>query len=123
MEIVFDVVSVGDIFDLIVIKVEDDIFVLFKWKVDVEKVFDDIKVKFEFGEVFEVVVSDVVKGGLVVDLGVCVFVLVFLVEDYFVEDFVDYKGIIFIFKVVEFELENNWVILSYCVVVEIEKVS
>ena len=50
------------------------------------------KQKFESGEVFEAEVKDVVKGGLVVDLGVRGFVPASLVEDYFVEDFEDYKG-------------------------------
>ncbi|MCB2813657.1 S1 RNA-binding domain-containing protein, partial [Listeria monocytogenes] len=98
--------------DLIVTKVEDDILVLSKRKVDAEKAADDIKAKFESGEVFEAVVSDVVKGGLVVDLGVRAFVPASLVEDLFVEDFADYKGNTLTFKVVEFEPENNRVILS-----------
>lgn len=86
-----------------------------------QKASDDIKAKFESGEVFEAVVSDVVKGGLVVDLGVRAFVPASLVEDHFVEDFADYKGTTLTFKVVEFEPENNRVILSHRAVVETEK--
>lgn len=123
VETASDVVSVGDTLDLIVTKVEDDILVLSKRKVDAEKASDDIKAKFESGEVFEAVVSDVVKGGLVVDLGVRAFVPASLVEDYFVEDFADYKGTTLTFKVVEFEPENNRVILSHRAVVETEKAS
>lgn len=69
---------------------EDDLFVLFKWVVDVEKVWDGLEVKFFLGEVFEVVVKEIVKGGLVVDIGVRGFILVFFVEIYFVDDFVEY---------------------------------
>lgn len=116
-----DVASVGDTLDLIVLKVEDDVLVLSKRKVDALQSVDDIKAKFESGEVFEAVVNDVVKGGLVVDLGVRAFVPASLVEDHFVEDFASYKDQTLTFKVVEFEPENNRVILSHRAVVEAEK--
>ncbi|MHC5253070.1 30S ribosomal protein S1 [Listeria kieliensis] len=116
-----DVVNVGDTLDLVVTKVEEDVLVLSKRKVDALKAADEIKAKFESGEVFDAVVSDVVKGGLVVDLGVRAFVPASLVEDHFVEDFSDYKGKTLAFKVVEFEPEKNRVILSHRAVAEAEK--
>ncbi|WP_163654212.1 30S ribosomal protein S1 [Listeria sp. PSOL-1] len=116
-----DVVKVGDTLDLIVTKVEEDILVLSKRKVDAEKAVDEVKAKFESGEVFEAVVSDVVKGGLVVDLGVRAFVPASLVSNRFIEDFTDYKGKSLTFKVVEFEPENNRVILSHRAIVEEEE--
>ncbi|MHC5279752.1 30S ribosomal protein S1 [Listeria kieliensis] len=116
-----DVVNVGDTLDLVVTKVEEDVLVLSKRKVDALKAADEIKAKFESGEVFDAVVSDVVKGGLVVDLGVRAFVPASLVEDHFVEDFSDYKGKTLAFKVVEFEAEKNRVILSHRAVAEAEK--
>ncbi|EUJ19653.1 S1 RNA-binding domain-containing protein [Listeria aquatica] len=102
-----DVVNVGDTLDLVVTKVEEDVLVLSKRKVDALKASDEIKEKFESGEVFDAIVSDVVKGGLVVDLGVRAFVPASLVEDHFVEDFFDYKGKTLAFKVVEFEPEKK----------------
>ncbi len=48
--------------------------------------------KFDTKEVFEAEVKDVVKGGLVVDIGVRGFIPASLVEAHFVEDFTDYKG-------------------------------
>ncbi len=116
-----DVVNVGDTLDLVVTKVEEDVLVLSKRKVDALKAADEIKAKFESGEVFDAAVSDVVKGGLVVDLGVRAFVPASLVEDHFVEDFSDYKGKTLAFKVVEFEPEKNRVILSHRAVAEAEK--
>lgn len=116
-----DVVNVGDTLDLVVTKVEEDVLVLSKRKVDALKAADEIKAKFESGEVFDAAVSDVVKGGLVVDLGVRAFVPASLVEDHFVEDFSDYKGKTLAFKVVEFEPEKNRVILSRRAVAEAEK--
>lgn len=115
-----DVVKVDDEFDLKVIKVEDDVLILFKCVVDVDCVWEDFEKKFEIKEVFEVEVKDVVKGGFVVDIGVCGFILVLFVEVYFVEDFIDYKGKILFLFVVEFDCDKNCVIFLYCVVVESE---
>ena len=80
-----DSVQVGDILDLVITKVEDENFVLSKRKVDAEQAWDKLEEKFNSGEIIEAEVKDVVKGGLVVDLGVRGFVPASLVEDYFVE--------------------------------------
>jgi len=118
-----DVVSVGDELDLIITKVEDENFVLSKRKVDAEQAWDSLKEKFESGEVIEAEVKDVVKGGLVVDLGVRGFVPASLVEDHFVETFDDYKGRMMTFKIVEMDQEKNRLILSHRAVLEEEKES
>ncbi|ANU13401.1 SSU ribosomal protein S1p [Planococcus halocryophilus Or1] len=118
-----DSVQVGDELELIITKVEDENFVLSKRKVDAEQAWDDLETKFESGEIIEAEVKDVVKGGLVVDLGVRGFVPASLVEDYFVESFEDYKGKELTFKIVEMEKENNRLILSHRAVVEKEKES
>ena len=80
-----------------------------------------VEKKFESGEVFEAEVKDVVKGGLVVDLGVRGFVPASLVEDYFVEDFSDYKNRALTFKIVELEKDKNRLILSHRAVIQEEK--
>ncbi|EGA89627.1 30S ribosomal protein S1-like protein [Planococcus donghaensis MPA1U2] len=118
-----DSVEVGDELELIITKVEDENFVLSKRKVDAEQAWDDLETKFKSGEIIEAEVKDVVKGGLVVDLGVRGFVPASLVEDYFVESFEDYKGKELTFKIVEMEKENNRLILSHRAVVEKEKES
>lgn len=118
-----DSVQVGDILDLVITKVEDENFVLSKRKVDAEQAWDKLEEKFNSGEIIESEVKDVVKGGLVVDLGVRGFVPASLVEDYFVESFEDYKGKVMTFKIVEMEKENNRLILSHRAVVEKEKES
>ena len=116
-----DAVSVGDELDLEVQKVEEEALILSKRKVDAEKAWEELKGKFESGEVFEAEVKDVVKGGLVVDLGVRGFVPASLVESYFVEDFSDYKGKTLSFKIVELDQEKNRLILSHRAVVEAEQ--
>lgn len=116
-----DVVNEGDELQLVVTKVEDELLVLSKKAVDSEKAWADLQQKFETGEVFEAEVKDVVKGGLVVDIGVRGFVPASLVENFFVEDFSEYNGRTLTFKVVELDKEKNRVILSHRAVVEEEQ--
>ncbi|WP_163101011.1 30S ribosomal protein S1 [Peribacillus alkalitolerans] len=116
-----DAVNEGDELELEVIKVEEENLILSKRKVDALKAWDELERSFESQEVFEAVVKDVVKGGLVVDLGVRGFVPASLVEDYFVEDFSDYKDRTMTFKIVELDKEKNRLILSHRAVVQEEK--
>ncbi|KKK37581.1 30S ribosomal protein S1 [Mesobacillus campisalis] len=116
-----DAVNEGDELELEVLKVEEDALILSKRKVDAEKAWDQLQEKFETGDIFEAEVKDVVKGGLVVDLGVRGFVPASLVEAHFVEDFSDYKGRNLTFKIVELDKEKNRLILSHRAVVEQEQ--
>lgn len=116
-----DAVAEGDELQLEVLKVEEEALILSKRKVDAEKSWEDLEAKFNRGEVFEAEIKDVVKGGLVVDLGVRGFVPASLVEAHFVEDFADYKGKTITFKIVELDKEKNRLILSHRAVVEEEQ--
>lgn len=116
-----DAVLVGDELELEVIKVEEEALILSKRKVDAEKAWEKLDQKFKTGEIFEAEVKDVVKGGLVVDLGVRGFVPASLVEAHYVEDFSEYKGQNLSFKIVELDKEKNRLILSHRAVVEEEK--
>ncbi|MFH7814706.1 30S ribosomal protein S1 [Bacillus subtilis] len=116
-----DVVKVDDELDLKVTKVEDDALILSKRAVDADRAWEDLEKKFETKEVFEAEVKDVVKGGLVVDIGVRGFISASLVEAHFVEDFTDYKGKTLSLLVVELDRDKNRVILSHRAVVESEQ--
>lgn len=124
-----DAVKVGDEFEVMVKKVEEPSsdsegtgnYVLSKRQVDAIAAWKTLKEKFDNGEVIEAEVKDVVKGGLVVDLGVRGFVPASLVEDYFVETFDDYKGKTLKFKIVEMDQDKNRLILSHRAVLEDEK--
>jgi small subunit ribosomal protein S1 len=116
-----DVVSEGEELELSVTKVEEEALILSKKAVLASKAWDDLEQKYNSGEVFEAVVKDVVKGGLVVDLGVRGFIPASLVENYYVEDFSDYKDNSLTVKVVELDREKNRVILSHRAVVEAEQ--
>ncbi|MDM5229375.1 30S ribosomal protein S1 [Cytobacillus sp. NJ13] len=116
-----DAVSEGDELELEVLKVEEEALILSKRKVDAGKSWETLEKKFNEGEVFEAEIKDVVKGGLVVDLGVRGFVPASLVEAHFVEDFTDYKGKTMTFKIVELDKDKNRLILSHRAVIEEEK--
>jgi len=116
-----DAVQVGDELELIITKVEDENYVLSKRKVDAENAWDSLEEKFNNHETIETEVKDVVKGGLVVDLGVRGFIPASLVEDHFVESFEDYKGRSMEFKIVEMDKEKNRLILSHRAVLQEEK--
>ncbi len=116
-----DSVSIGDELELMITKVEEANFVLSKRRVDAEKAWDRLEKQFQSGEIIETEVKEVVKGGLVVDLGVRGFIPASLIEDHFVESFEDYKGKVMTFKIVELEKEKNRLILSHKAVVESEK--
>lgn len=116
-----DAVSVGDELELMITKVEEGNFVLSKRKVDAQQAWEKLEQQFHSGEIIETEVKEVVKGGLVVDLGVRGFIPASLIEDHFVESFEDYKGKVLTFKIVELEKEKNRLILSHKAVVEGEK--
>ncbi|MBS4194513.1 30S ribosomal protein S1 [Lederbergia citri] len=116
-----DVVHEGEVLDLIVTKVEEELLVLSKRKVDAENAWETLEKRFQNNEVFDAEVNEIVKGGLVVDLGVRGFVPASMVEDHFVEDFSDYQGKTLSFKIVELDKEKNRLILSHRIVIEEEK--
>ncbi|WP_028561317.1 30S ribosomal protein S1 [Paenibacillus pinihumi] len=109
-----EAVQVGQEIELKVVSIDDEKerLVLSKRLVDGENAWEQLQNRFESGEVFEVAVADVVKGGLVVDVGVRGFIPASMVERHFVEDFSDYKGRTLRVKVKEIDKENNKVILS-----------
>ncbi|WP_186577818.1 30S ribosomal protein S1 [Aquibacillus kalidii] len=116
-----DVISDGDELVLQIKKVEDEEIILSKRAVDADKAWQDLQEKFNSGEVFEATVKDVVKGGLVVDVGLRGFIPASLVEAFYVEDFSDYLNKSLTLKVVELDKEQNRVILSHRAVVEADE--
>ncbi|RAS79739.1 30S ribosomal protein S1 [Priestia endophytica] len=118
-----DVIEVGAKIEAKILKVEDEALILSKRAVDADKAWNDLEEKLESKEVFDVEVKDIVKGGLVVDIGVRGFIPASLVETYFVEDFEDYKGKTMSVKVMELDREKNRVILSHRAVVEEQEIA
>lgn len=117
-----DAVQIGQEVEAKVVSINDEkeSLVLSKRQIDSTRAWDDLQAKFDNGEVFEVTVADVVKGGLVADVGVRGFIPASMVERHFVEDFSGYKGRTLRVKVKEIDRENNKVILSQKDVLEAE---
>lgn len=122
---VTEIVNVGDVVDVVVIKQikdkENGSYLLSKRRVDAKAVWEDIQEKYDNEEYIEAPVKDVVKGGLVVDVGVRGFVPASMVEAFFVEDFSEYKGKTMKFKIIELEPSENRLILSHKAVALAEK--
>ena len=125
VERVEDVLSVGDVVDLVVIKQikdkENGSFLLSKKRVDARKVWEDIQAKFDIKEIIEAPVVDAVKGGLVVDAGVRAFVPASMVSDHYVDNLAQFKGQTLAFEIVEIEPSENRLILSRKNLVAAEK--
>lgn len=126
VEDINELVKVGDVLELVVITTigkdkENGSYLLSKRRLDAKKVWEEIEKDFQAGKIIEAPVTNVVKGGLVVDCGVRGFVPASMVEDHFVEDFESYKGKTMTFKIVEIEPSENRLILSHKAVVEAEK--
>ncbi|HEY8530435.1 MAG TPA: 30S ribosomal protein S1 [Paenibacillaceae bacterium] len=109
-----DAVQVGQEVEAKVLSIDDEKerLILSKRLADSARAWDDLQGKFERGEVFEVTVADVVKGGLVVDVGVRGFIPASMVERHYVEDFSGYKGKKLRVKIRELDRSANKVILS-----------
>lgn len=109
-----EAVQVGQEVETRVVSIDDEKerLVLSKRAIDSENAWEVLQQRFDNGEIFEVTVSDVVKGGIVADVGVRGFIPASMVERHFVEDFSDYKGRTLRVKVKELDRENNKVILS-----------
>ncbi|WP_042145701.1 30S ribosomal protein S1 [Paucisalibacillus sp. EB02] len=118
-----EVVKEGDKLSLAIKKIEDDEVILSKKVVDSELAWEDLETKFHSGEVFDVQIKEVVKGGLVADVGVRGFMPASLVEAHYVDDFSEYQDRILTAKIVELDQEQNRVILSHRAVVEEEQAS
>lgn len=116
-----DVVKDGEQLQLIVKKIEDENIILSKRQVDAENAWKELQEKFDNDTVFDTEVKEVVKGGLVVDVGLRGFIPASLVETHFVEDFSDYINKTLSVKIVDLDKEQNRVILSHRAVVEAEQ--
>jgi len=118
VEKVDDILSVGDDVTIKVTKVEDDELILSKKELDADQAWDSLVEKYNNKETLTVTIAEVVKGGLVVDLGVRGFIPASLVERHFVEDFSDYKGQTLDVKITELDREKRKVILSHRAVLD-----
>jgi len=118
-----DIVKVGDEIEVAVVKAEDNEgrLILSKERADAERAWVKLQELLESGEPVEGVVREVVKGGLLVDVGVRAFLPASLVERGYVEDLSKYLGMTIRAKVIELNRGRKKVILSRKAVLEEEQ--
>ena len=121
VEATTDVLTEGDTVTLKVKKIDDDEIILSKRAIDSEAAWEELEQKYNSGEAFDTTVKEVVKGGLVVDVGVRGFIPASLVETYYVEDFSDYLNKTLKVKIADLDRSQNRVILSHRAIVEDEE--
>ncbi|PTI45158.1 30S ribosomal protein S1 [Staphylococcus xylosus] len=121
-----DAVKVGDEIGAYVTKVEYDeenetgAYILSKRQLETEKSYEFLQEQLDNNQTIEAKVTEVVKGGLVVDVGQRGFVPASLISTDFIEDFSGFEGQILKLKVEELDPANNRVILSRKAVEAIE---
>ncbi|MCL6598429.1 MAG: 30S ribosomal protein S1 [Alicyclobacillus macrosporangiidus] len=118
-----EVVAVGDEVLTSVVKLDEDseAVILSRREAAARTAWEDLMQKYESRTPFEVTVHDVVKGGLVTDVGVRGFIPASLVDLKFVDDLESFKGKKIRVMVVEIDPENNKLILSRKAVLEQEQ--
>jgi len=109
-----DVVKVGDEIEVYVLKAEDNEgrLILSKEKADAEKAWTKLEEALNSQEPVEGIVREVVKGGLLVDIGVRAFLPASLVDRGYVEDLSNYLGQVIQARVIEMNRGRKKVILS-----------
>ena len=115
--------KVGDVLDLVVISrigsdKENGSYLLSHRRLEARKVWADVEKEYEAGHTIKAPVTQVVKGGLVVDAGVRGFIPASMIDDHYVEDLNAYKGQELELKIIEIEPSENRLILSHRAVVE-----
>lgn len=117
-----EIVKVGDEIEVYVLKAEDNEgkLILSKEKADAEKAWVILEDKLNSQEFVEGTVREVVKGGLLVDVGVRAFLPASLVERGYVEDLSKYLGQTVSARVIEMNRSRKKVILSRKAVLEEE---
>lgn len=98
-----EIVAVGDELEVLVLKWDaDGTILLSKKKVDSSRALDKLEEDYQANKIVNGTIIDVVKGGLLVDVGVVAFLPASHVEDGYVKNLEDYKDKNFDFKIIEF---------------------
>ncbi|MCU1623922.1 MAG: rpsA, partial [Frankiales bacterium] len=109
-----EVVAVGDTVEALVLQKEDKEgrLILSKKRAQYERAWGDVEAKKEADAVIEGTVIEVVKGGLILDIGLRGFLPASLVEMRRVRDLQPYVGMVLEAKIIELDKNRNNVVLS-----------
>ena len=115
-----EIVAVGDEIEALVLQKEDKEgrLVLSKKRAEYERAWNRVEEKFATGETVEGEVIEVVKGGLILDIGLRGFLPASLVDLRRVKDLTVYLGTRIEARVIEMDRNRNNVVLSRRVVLE-----
>lgn len=115
-----ELVKVGDEIECVVIKAEDNEgkIILSKERAAAEKAWDGLAEAMEKGTIIKGVIREVVKGGMLVDVGVRAFLPASLVERGYVEDLSNYLNQEVEVRVIEMNKARKKVVVSRKAVLE-----
>ncbi len=115
-----DIVDLGDQIEALVLQKEDKEgrLILSKKRAEYERAWNRVEEKFQAGENVEGEVIEVVKGGLILDIGLRGFLPASLVDLRRVKDLNAYMGTRIEARVIEMDRNRNNVVLSRRVVLE-----
>lgn len=115
-----EIVSLGDTIEALVLQKEDKEgrLILSKKRAEYERAWNRVEEKFNAGENVEGEVIEVVKGGLILDIGLRGFLPASLVDLRRVKDLTAYLGTRIEARVIEMDRNRNNVVLSRRVVLE-----
>lgn len=112
-----EVVNIGDEIEAFVTKIEQSEdsghYILSKRKLDENLSYEKLQKILDEDGTIEAEVTEVVKGGLVVDAGIRGFIPASLISVNYIEDFSNYLGKVLTLKIEELDQTNNRVILSH----------
>ena len=112
-----DVVKVGEKIKAMIKKVDDEQILLSRRALLEYQRFQDLKSAFEKGEVLEAKVQRVVKGGLIVNIGMEAFMPANMIDVEYVSDLDKYVGQTLPVRIVEFNARNKKIKVSRKVVI------
>ena len=112
-----DVVKVGEKIKAMIKKVDDEQILLSRRALLEYQCFQDLKSAFEKGEVLEAKVQRVVKGGLIVNIGMEAFMPANMIDVEYVSDLDKYVGQTLPVRIVEFNARNKKIKVSRKVVI------
>jgi small subunit ribosomal protein S1 len=115
-----DLVSIGDEIEALVLQKEDKEgrLILSRKRAEYERAWSDVEHLFESGDVVEGEVIEIVKGGLIVDIGLRGFLPASLVDLRRVKDLPSFLGEKIESRVIEMDRNRNNVVLSRRVILE-----
>ncbi len=118
-----EALAVGDVIQVLVLRNdgEEDVLRLSKRRADERAVYEQLQEAMAAKTILEAPVTEVVKGGLVVNVGIRGFVPASQVERGFIEDLSGYAGQTLRLQVIEVDRRKRRVILSHRKVVEAER--